>query len=361
MQLHYVTTQPEIKNFIKFGDSVYEGNHYYRDSMSDIVKMFLYRKTSYLRHAEACPFVVKDAGKTVLRACFIIDYKQKDMLMISFFEALENAREAVDLMLDRAITLARNKGLGKIVIGLDAHLNYGLGFLASHFDTAPCFGFSYTPRYYLDYFKGFKEYRFTSFLVDLKRFDLTGEQAILGRIKDHGYTFRPADFKQLDREINIYTRLNNLCFGDHLWWAERTFEEDRELLYPFRWFIKGENLIIAEKNGEPVGFMLWYPDFNRIITPGKGIGLTTLIRSKLGAGRIDKFKLAEMGIRPEYQGTGVALGLFEQLSRSVRDRYRYCEAGWVEENNNKSRGFGMRWRRMGCEEYKQYKVFEVVL
>lgn len=361
MQLQYVTTKTEIKNFIRFGNSVYEGNPYYRDSMSDIVKMFLYRRTAFLKHAEIYPFVVKDGGKTVLRACYIIDYTQKNILTISFFEALEDARGAVDLMLDRTAALARSKGRQRIVIGMDAHLNYGLGFLASHFDADPCFGFGYTPEYYLKFFAGLKEYRFTSFLADVDKFNLDKEQAILGRIKSNGYTFRLADFNYLDREIQIYTDLNNFCFQDHLWWADRTFEEDRELLYPFRWFLKGENLIIAEKGGEPVGFMLWYPDYNQLIAPGKGIGLTTLVKSKFAGRRIDKFKIAEMGIRPEYQGTGVALGLFEQLHRCVQNRYKYCEAGWVEENNNKSRGFGLRWRLMGCQEYKQYKVFEVIL
>lgn len=357
-----MTSKHEIEQYTKFGNEVYKGNPYYRDSMSDIVKMFLYQKTSYLTHAEVYPFVIEKQGKIVLRACFIHDHKQKDMLLISFFEALENAQEAVDLMLARGKELAREKGLYRMVIGLDAHLNYGLGFLASHFDTPPCFGFGYTPEYYLNYFTGLKEYRFTSFLADLESFDLSKEQAILSRIKRGGFSFRLCDFKNLNREIQIYTDLNNLCFQDHLWWADRTFEEDRELLYPFRWFLKGENLLIAEKDGMPVGFLLWYPDYNQLISPGRGLDFSTLIKSKLGiGGKIDKFKIAEIGVLPEYQGSGVVLGLFELLYRCVKGKYKYCEAGWVEENNTKSKGIGLRWRQMGSREYKQYKAFEVIL
>lgn len=360
MRLTYVSTKEDIRRFLSFSAHVYRDDPYYRDSMSDIIRMFLHGKTAYLNHADVFPFIIEDNSTIILRAAFIHDYKQKNILMVSFFEAAEKAQAAVDLMLSEGKTLARSKGLGRVVVGLDAHLNYGVGFLASHFDDVPCFGFGYTPRYYLDYFKGLKEHTFISYLTPTKSFDITREQKILDRIKNKGFTFRYADMKQLDREINIYTNLNNACFRDHLWWADRTFQEDRELLYPFRWFIRGENLILAEKAGEPVGFMLWYPDFNQLIPSGKTIGFTTLLKTKLAPFyKIDKIKIAEIGIKPEYQGTGVVLGLFEMLGDWAKDKYTYCEAGWVEENNTKSKGFGIRWEDIGCQEHKKYKAFEV--
>lgn len=362
MNFKYLANKQEFEQFIKFGNELYAGNPYYRDSMSDIVKMFLFHQTSYLKHAQIYPFILEQQGQIILRAAFIIDYKQKDLLMIAFFEARENAQDAVNCMLDKARELAGKHGLKRIAIGLDAHLNYGVGFLASHFDRVPCFGFGYSPEYYLTYFKGLQVYHFTSFLIDLAQFNLTGEQKILQKLLKKGFTYRLADFNFINREIEIYTRLNNLCFQRHLWWADRTFEEDRELLYPFRWFIKGENLIIAEKNGEPIAFLLWYPDFNQLIKPGKGIGLSTLLKAKLGiGGPINKFKIAEIGVKPEYQGTGAVLGLFETLFHQVKGKYQYCESGWVEENNMQSKGLGLRWQKFGCQEYKKYQAFEVTL
>ncbi|HWJ03262.1 MAG TPA: hypothetical protein VNU93_06240, partial [Verrucomicrobiae bacterium] len=239
-----VNTPQEIKRFIQFGIEVYRDNPYFRDSMSDIVSMFVHKRSSYLSHGEVYPFTIEQEGQILVRAAFVIDRKQVDMLMIAFFEAKPNAQAAVDLMLAKAKEHAANQGLRRIVVGLDAHLNYGVGFLASHHGVDPCFGFGFTPEYYLDYFRGLKEHRFTSFQVDIEQFNLAREQKVLTRIKRNGYSFRFADFKQLDREIELYTQLNNACFQNHLWWADRTFSEDKELLYPFRWFINGENLII---------------------------------------------------------------------------------------------------------------------
>ncbi|MCR3923214.1 MAG: GNAT family N-acetyltransferase [Firmicutes bacterium] len=360
MQLIYVKDKTEQNRFLSFGRQLYRENPYFRDSMSDIVNMFLSQKTAFLHHAEVSPFFIEENGQILLRAAFIHDYKQGNMLMISFFEAVEGAQAAVDMMLQEAKSLAQKKKVKKIVIGLDAHLNYGVGLLASHYTEVPCFGFGYTPAYYLAYFSGLQEHTFVTYVIPTKNFEISREQAILTRVKRRGFTFRPASMKNLQKEIAVYTHLNNLCFQQHLWWADRTFQEDWELFHPFRWFIKGENLLIAEKDGEPIGFMLWYPDFNQIIPAGQGIGLTTLLKGKLGGLRkIDKIKIAEIGILPKYQGTGVVLGLFEMLSRYAKDKYSFCEAGWVEEYNIKSKGFGLRWHDMGSREYKKYKAFEL--
>ena len=362
MELNFIQSNKEINEFIRFGRFVYTGNPCYRDSMSGIVSMFLYHKTCYLKNGKIFPILIRDRDKTLLRAAYVINNKMPDILMIAFFEAAPGAGDAVQLMLSEGRKIAAGFRRKSIVVGLDAHLNYGVGFLASHFDVDPCFGFPYTHNYYLDYFKDLKEHRFTSFQTDIACFNLDQEQRILKRLKSNGYSFRPADFKFFDRELKIYTDLNNICFKNHLWWADRSYEEDHELLYPFRRFIRGENLLIAEKEGKPIGFMLWYPDFNQLIAPGKSLNVSTWLKYKLGRPqKINKIKIAEIGIKPEYQGTGAVVGLFDLLYKLVKDKYRYCEAGWVEENNIKSKGLGLHWARAGCREYKKYKAFEVQL
>lgn len=362
MEFHLVKSTAEINRFISFSGDVYQGNPYYRDGMSAIVRIFLTRQTVYLQQGDIFPFLILDGQQIILRGAYILNRGLPEILMLAFFEAKPNAQRAVDLMLAEGKKLAAEHGRKKIVIGLDGHINYGVGLLASHFDQAPCFGFPYTPDYYLDYFQGLTEYSFTSFVTEISSFHLEGEGRIIHRLNRHGYSFRIADFQHFQRELEIYTDLNNACFQDHLWWFNRTYQEDYELLHPFRSFISGENLIIAEKNGRAIGFMLWYPDFNQLIPPGRGIGLTTLIKNKLGGSRkIDRIKIAEVAVRQEFQGSGLVVGLFAKLHELVRDRYRYCEAGWVEESNFRSKGLGLHWEQAGCLEFKKYKAFELSL
>lgn len=347
----------ELKSYISFCQEIYRSDENYRDSLTDILKMVLYKKGAFCKNAEITPVMVIQGDRVEAVCTFIIAKNMGETLQIAFFEARENCREAVDLIIDAAKERCRAQGLKKITMGLNGHVNYGLGLLASDFDKAVCFGSSYNPSYYTDYFAGYgaREYVLTSYLTDMERFSLEAEQRILERIC-RNFTFRTADFSHLEREVKIYTSLNNRCFKGHPFYFERAFEEDYELLHQFKPFISGENLIIAEYKGSPAGFMLWYPDFNQLIPPGGRIGLGTYIKNKLIGRKIDRFKIVEIGVVPEHQNSGAVLGLFNKCMQLTKHRYKWCEAGWILDTNNKSKGFGIRWA--DCE-YKRYKAYEI--
>ena len=346
-----------IREYIKFCRNVYDCDIYYRDSLTGILKTILYNKGAFCKDAGIEPVLIYDDEGIAAAGTFITTGRLPGVLQIAFFEARKNKEEAVGLLVSAAREKCRTLKLDKIVIGLNGHVNYGFGLLSDHFDSRACFGCSYNPDYYIDYFErlGAGEYKLVSYLTDMRGYNLDREQRLLERV-NKGFTFRAADFKRLDREVNIYTELNNRCFKDHPFYFERTIEEDYELLNQFKLFISGENLLIAEKDGKPVGFMLWYPDFNQLVNPGKEIGFGTYIKNKLFSHRIDRFKIAEIGVVPEYQGSGVILGLFDKCMQLTKGRYDWCEAGWILDSNKKSRGFGIRW---ADREYKHYKVFEL--
>jgi hypothetical protein len=71
---------------------------------------------------------------------------------------------------------------------------------------------------------------------------------------------------------------------------------------------------------------------------------------------IDKLTIAEIGVLPEYQGSGAILVLFDQCLQLTRGSYDWCETGWILDSNIKSKGFGIRW---ADSEYKHYKIFEI--
>ncbi len=347
----------ELKKYISFCKEIYKDDENFRDSLTDILKMILYKKGEFCKNAEITPFIITQGDRIAAVCTFIIAEKLSDTLQIAFFEARKECQEAVDIIVDTAKEKCRAEGLKKITVGLNGHVNYGLGLLASDFDKPACFGSSYNPPYYTDYFTkhSTKEYVLTSYLTDMERHSMEAEQKILDRIC-RNFTFRIADFRHLEPEMEIYTSLNNICFNGHPFYFERTFEEDYELFRQFKAFISGENLIIAEKEGKPVGFMLWYPDFNQLIPPGGRIGLSTYIKNKLVGWKIDRFKIVEIGIIPEYRNSGVVLGLFNKCTELTKHRYKWCEAGWILDTNNKSKGFGVRW---ADKEYKSYKAYEI--
>ncbi len=356
MKIHQCNSA-EAKNYISFCKEIYKYDKNYRDSLTDILKMILYRKGEFCKSAEITPVMITEEDRILAVCTFIVAEKLDDTLQIAFFEARKDCQEAVDLIIDTARGKCMAEGLKKITIGLNGHVNYGLGLLASDFDKPVCFGSSYNPSYYTDYFTKYdtREYRLISYLTDMEGYNLDAEQKILDRIS-RKFTFRTADFNNLRQEVEIYTALNNRCFKGHPFYFEREASEDYELLHKFKPFIKGDNLIIAEYGGKPIGFLLWYPDFNQLIPAGGRIGLGTYIKNKLWGWKIDRFKIVEIGIVPEYQNSGVVLGLFNKCMELTRHRYKWCEAGWILDSNSRSKGFGVRW---ADREYKSYKAYEL--
>ena len=347
----------DIEKYIKFTQEVYKGNRFYKDSLTGILKSILYRKNVFSKNVDITPVMVMEDNMVLAVGTFIITEKLQDTIQIAFFEAKEGYQEAVDIIVGKAKKKCKDKNLNKIIIGLNGHVNYGLGLLADHFNSEACFGSSYNPQYYLDYFKKYdaKDYELKSYIWDMNKFNLEREKKVLKRISKY-FSFRKADFRKLRQEVEIYTYLNNECFNQHPYYFERTVEEDYELIDEFRLFINGENFLIAEKDGVPVGFMLWYPDFNQLIRPGGCMEISTFIKNKLFSSKINKFKIAEIGVIPKYQGSGVILGLLNKCMEYTKGRYDYGESGWVLDSNIKSREF---CSRMTDNEYKHYKVFEI--
>ncbi|HEY9061573.1 MAG TPA: GNAT family N-acetyltransferase [Pseudobacteroides sp.] len=328
-----------ISKYISFYSNVYRDIPEYKYTDIPILKMLNNKKGPFSDHAEVLLIAVSSTDGIAAAATLITTQRYPETLQVAFFEALPHKFEEVEYMFDYIKSYALSMGKQKIIIGLNGHVNYGMGILCNRFDSHISFGTKFNPHYYEDYFTKLKckEYLMLSFLMDMNKYNLDKEKKLLERV-GRNFTIREADFSNFQREVEIYTYLNNLCFKKHMFYYERCVDEDYELLEELKGHISGKSLLIAEKDNEPIGYMLWYPDFNQR--------------------EINRFIISELGVVPEYQGSGAVLGLFLRCFELVRGKYDFCETSWILHENLRSKGFGYRW---GAEEYKRYKVFEVSL
>ncbi len=347
------------KHYLNFVRSIYKDNPFYKDTTSSLLKSFLLKKNAFCKHAYVHPVKVYDNGRIVAAVTFIhADYYQ-ETLQLTYFEALPNYDQAVEMLIDYGKALCQKRKISKMTIGLSGHVNYGLGILQDHFDAPLSFGNNYNPPYYIKYFDKYKtsDYVLTSFKGKMEDFNMEGQERAIQRVCSN-FTFRPMNFKDFKNEMKLYTDLNNACFLNHPFYFKRNYEEDYELFKDLKLFLKEENLIFAEENGKPIGFLLWYPDYNELIAPGKAIGLSTFVKNKLFAHRIKKYKIVEIGVLPKFHNTGAILGLFYACYQRTKGKYDAYETSWILDTNFKSKNFGVKWAN---EEYKHYKVYEIVL
>jgi hypothetical protein len=348
-----------FKVFSELGPDFYKNNPHYRGTDASIEKLLLLGPTAFHDHASVKFFAVEDTGEVVGRFALIHDAKLQDFIQVSFFEAFPNLNGILDVITSEA--RKSYPGVPKIVVGLNGHLNYGAGLLIDHFVEDPVFGLPYSNSYYPDYFSGLNRKVMVTFRFAMSEYIRWFNKYNIGRMIK-GVKTRNMEKKNIKKEFEIYTRLNNLCFKEHPYWADRTIEEDLELFYPFRHLLKNENLIFAEYNGEPIGFFLWYPDFNQLVKGSRDLNVIDVLRYKTGS-RIDTFRFAEIGILPKYRRTCVNIALIQHAVPYIEDlKIDYCESGFIFEENKASitmmRRFMNRFFGEQVEPYRHFALYE---
>jgi GNAT superfamily N-acetyltransferase len=120
------------------------------------------------------------------------------------------------------------------------------------------------------------------------------------------------------------------------------------------WFMVAET---AE--GKTVGVAITVPDINQVLKLMNGRVLPTGWWHYLRRRRIvDRCRVGFLGVKPAYQHTGVAAGLYaEHFEMAATTRVKGGEMGWILETN---KAMNRAMKAMGGEIVKKYRVYERV-
>lgn len=343
------------KVFLEFYKKQYLNNDLKRDTLSGMLKSLLYGRSELCSSIDIEPVMVVDNNEIIMISVLAHAQRMPEYLQICFFESEKYNMDAFKLILDRAKDMAKEKKADRLTGSLNIHVNYGLGFLASDYDKKQSFGSAHNPEFYNDYFEksGFETIHMVSYKKDMVNSPDLINNDIRERL-NKVYSVRKVDFNNYKSEIEIYTEINNNAFSNHLFYYPRKTEEDYELFKDLKYLMKEENLLFVEKAGVPVGFMLWYPDFNELIKKNETVGIKTVLKNKLFSHRIKTFKIVEMGVIPEEKNRGAILALFDYCFKCTKGKYDTMESSWILKDNFKSKSFGMKWADKESKHYKAY-------
>lgn len=343
------------KEFVKFFKDRQTKNPLRRDTLSGLVKDILYGRSALCGSAYLEPVMVKKNGTIVMVCILAHAVRMPEYLQISFLESQAYHQEAFGLIMGRAEELAMEKGACRISGSLNVHVNYGLGFLAGDYHKEQSFGLAHNESHYHKYFEetGFHSVEMVTYSRDMATMQFLFDARTVNRIQSR-YKVRQADFSRFKDEISLYTKINNEAFSEHLFYYPRIMQEDLELFNDLKFLLKPENLLFVMKNEIPVGFMLWYPDFCKLMKPGETVGLATVLRNRLFYKKIRNFKIVEMGVIPGEGGRGAALALMEACFALTKGKFDWAGSGWILADNFRSRNFGIKW---GDEESGHFKAY----
>lgn len=367
MKFTDVNTANDLDRFYKTGNEIYRKNPYYRSSEDDVLKLVVEGPSEFHKHAQVNPVIVEKDGSPVCRFAFISDTLLPDYVQVAFFEAKQGLKNIAEEIINEAKRRFPDKN--KICFGLNGHLNYGAGILLNNFDKVPVFGLPYSMPYYKDYFCKLKARKIVSFSFHAQISE--DYKKLSARIKtDKNISIRKSDKKNLPEYSKIYTELNNICFREHPFWANRNAPEDLELFEQFQFLLKNENLLFAEYHDRPVGFLFWFPDFNQLLKRNRELKANSnysqdVIRFKL-FNPINTFRFTEIGIAPEFRKKGIEMALMNQMMQDViAAGYKYGTGGFIFEENTDSINMAIKYieRISGkkAEPDSEYAVFETTL
>ncbi len=140
--------------------------------------------------------------------------------------------------------------------------------------------------------------------------------------------------KNLVEEARIIVRLTNESIGNNWGFYPVDESEAEQIAADLKMIVNPEVVLIAEVDGEPIGYMITLPDVNYILKDMHGrlfpIGIFKLL---CGIKKLKRYRIWALGLLSPYQKKGISVLMFRRLNDILANKDVYIEANWVLEDN----------------------------
>jgi GNAT superfamily N-acetyltransferase len=329
------------------------------------------RLNAFFKHGQAELFLARRAGQVVGRISAQIDrnfnaFHDNAWGMFGFLE-LEDDSEAMRGLLDAAAAWLRVRGRELMVGPMDFTMNDESGVMIEGFEREPLVRQPWQPPYYQRLCEeAGLEKAMDLFMWELRISDRDKILPIIRKLSDelepkHGITIRKMSRRHLRRELDAFAEIYNEAWSTNWGFVPYSKEDldayaqELHLVFDRDWFMVAENA-----GGETVGVAITIPDINEVLRLMNGRVLPFGWWHYLRRHRIvDRCRIGFLGVRPAYQHTGVAAGLYmEHFAMSEATRIKWGEAGWVLETNT---GLNRGMEALGARICRKYRIYERTL
>lgn len=364
------TSKKSLKLFEQIPEIIHKDDPYFVPPFpGSIVKIFS-PKSPFTQYGELIPFTAHKDGKAVGRICAVInrphnEYYKDKMGFFGFFDCIDD-KEVAAALFQKAQDAVKEKGCDALRGPYNPTSNDECGVLAEGFESPPMVMMPYNPPYYLNLYEecGFKTAR-NLFAFYMTRDHVAPEkvQKIVERVKTRsGITVRNINLKKLDEELKIIQVLYNETLNRNWGFVPVQYADLQYAANDLKAIVDPEMVMIGEKNGEPVGFSMLLPNMNEFMWKAKA-SKSSLVRMlkfiwQLKTKQPKEARLAVLGVRPEYQASGIAAVFYYETLMRGKNKFIGGEMSWVEENNEPMiRSIGL----MGGQKYKNYRIYETAI
>ncbi len=356
----------DLGEFLRLPLTLYRGDPNFVPPLALERRRFFSPANPLFDFTEARFYLLRDdRGRPIGRISAHVNRRHNDFTgertgFFGFFECVPRLAAAARL-LEAAETDLRARGMTAVRGPFNFSTNEECGFLAEGFDRPPALMMPYTQPCYLDFMRelGYRCVR------RLLAFEITSGGRVPERMDRFNrrlrerlqVTVRPVDPARFDEEAAQVFGLYNRIWESNWGFVPMTEAEFRYAAAELRPIADPGLVLLAERDGEAVGFALTLPDINAVLRRMRGrvwpFGwFWFLARRRL----VRRVRILMLGVLPAFRGRGLDTLLYQETARRCIERGYYDgEASWILEDNAAMR---RPMERAGARVSKIYHLYE---
>ena len=360
----------ELKQFIDLPFRLHASHPLWVPPLKLERRIFLNRRmNAFFSHGEAEYFLARRDGRVVGRISAQInhafnDHQHKSWGWFGFLE-FEDDPEALSMLLDTAAAWLRARSCDRMVGPASFAMNDESGVVVEGFDLRPMILQPWNPPYYPQRLEEVGMAKAMDLLM--WNLEVSDREKVLPVIfelaekvqSEHGIRVRPMRRRQLRKDMDFFAEVYNAAWSknwDFVPYSKKdldAYAQELQLVFDKHWFMIAER----EDTVEVVGMAITVPDVNQVLATMHGRLLPLGWWRFLNKGKvIDRVRVGFLGVKPEYQHTGVAAKLYvEHFNAAAVRPQTGGEMGWILETNTPmNRGM----EAMGGRVVKRYRVYD---
>jgi hypothetical protein len=168
---------------------------------------------------------------------------------------------------------------------------------------------------------------------------------------------RPLDRSRFEQEVRTAFSVYNEAWAANWGFVPMTEAEFAYMAKALKPIVDPDLILIAEVEGQAVGFSVALPDYNPIFRRMAGrLFPLGIFHYLLGRRRLDNVRVITMGVVEKHRRRGIDIMLiYHTFKNGVPKGYVHGEFSWILEDNVM---LVRAMERMGAQRRKTYRIYE---